>query len=692
MALADGLHRLLEPRSIAVVGASDRPDSYGDTILRNLERLGYEGDVWGVNPSRERIRAVECVPALTDLPHPVDAVAIAIPAAGVPAVIREAAELGCGGGVVISAGFGEVIDGVPLEAELRETALGAGFPVCGPNGNGIVSLSARSAIWGDSVHDMPAGAVALISQSGNVAVNALGSRRGIRFHTVVSTGNQAVCDASDWLSAIAAADGVRSVGLFLEDDGDGARFAAALADCAEREIGVAVLKVGSSESGSEAAAAHTGALAGDQSVFRSLVEEAGAAWAEDPHDLLELARVLAEPRARPRGRGGLGVLTCSGGDSGLAADHAERLGLELPALGAEATRTLRDLLPDAATVGNPLDYTSLIWAETERLAAIVEAVGNDPAIDQLLLFHDTPADLAAEVEPGWCATRTGLADGAERAGAAPLFASTLPDLIGENEIGELAERGIAAVQGLGTALRCAAALRGAGADAERLREIAGTAARAKGGEGEWLGEIEAKTMLEAHGVAVPRRGVSSDIATALVAAEEIGYPVALKLSSPALQHKSDAGAVALGIAGAEALEREASRLLGLPEARGAGLLVERMAANGGVELIVAARTDGVVPALVLGLGGVWAEAMEDVVVVPLPADAARVRDALSSLRASPLLRGDRGSEGVDLDAAAQAAARVGELALAEGLSLLEVNPLLAGPDGCVALDAVARRG
>jgi acyl-CoA synthetase (NDP forming) len=405
MALADGLHRLLEPRSIAVVGASDRADSYGDTILRNLERLGYEGDVWGVNPSRDRIREIECVPSLTDLPRSVDAVAVAIPAPGVPGVVREAVDLGCGGAVVVSAGFGEVASGVALEDELREAALAASFPVCGPNGNGIVSLPARSGIWGDSVQPLPAGGVALVSQSGNVAVNALGSRRGIRFHTVVSAGNGAVCEASDWLGAIAALDGVRSVALFLESDGDGERVASALAACAERGIGVAVLKVGSSEAGAGAAAAHTGALAGDQRVFRALIEEAGAAWATDPHELLEMARVLAEPRARPGGAGGLAVLTCSGGDSGIAADHAEELGLELPSLSEETEAKLTELLPEAATVGNPLDYTSLIWAQTERLAAIAEAVGNDPAIDQLLLFHDTPEDLAPEVEPGWRATR-----------------------------------------------------------------------------------------------------------------------------------------------------------------------------------------------------------------------------------------------------------------------------------------------
>ncbi len=178
------------------------------------------------------------------------------------------------------------------------------IPVCGPNGNGVVSVAARAPLWGDSVERLSPGPVAVITQSGNFGVNALGSDRGLGFHTVVSTGNSAVLEPSDWLEALAATEGVGSIALMLESDGDGARLARALATCAEREIGVAVLKVGSSEGGARAAGAHTGALAGDQRVFAALLEEAGAAQASEPGELLELARALAVPAARPTRRGG----------------------------------------------------------------------------------------------------------------------------------------------------------------------------------------------------------------------------------------------------------------------------------------------------------------------------------------------------------------------------------------------------
>ena len=682
---------LLEPRSIAVVGATDRPDAYGDTILQNLARLGFDGPLWGVNPGRREVRGIPCVPTVADLPEAVDAVAVAIPAAGVPEAISAVAERGCGGAVVVSAGFGEVEAGRALESALRDAARAGDIPVCGPNGNGIVNLAAGAAIWGDSVQALEPGPVALISQSGNVAVNALGSRRGIGFHTVISTGNGTVCDVGDWLLALSEREGVGSIGLFLESDGDGVKLAEGLGRCAERGVRVAVLKVGSSEAGAGAAAAHTGALAGDQRVFRSLIEEAGASWARNPHELLELARVLAEPRARPAGTGGLAILTCSGGDSGIAADEAERLGIGFPPLAEPTRERLLELLPGAATAANPLDYTSLIWAETERLGRIVETVADDPAIDQLLIFHDTPEDLSPEAAESWGATRAGLVAGATRGAAAPLFASTLPDLIGEEIIRELSAAGIASVSGLSTAMVCAAELRRPQADPVRLREIAaGVAATRAGGEGGWLGEAEAKALLKREGIEVPAGRVVDSVDDCITVATELGWPVALKLTSPALQHKSEAGAIALGIGDVGALIVAAKRLLDLPEALDAELLIESMVPPG-VELIVAARADAVVPALVLGIGGIWTELLADVAVVPLPASAERVERALLSLRGAALLSGGRGTEPVDTAAVARTAARIGELLLEEGLELIELNPLIAGPGGCVAADALAKR-
>jgi acyl-CoA synthetase (NDP forming) len=693
---------LLAPRSIAVVGATSRPGAYADETLRNLRRTGFRGRVWGVHPTRRRVHGRTCVPTVADLPEAVDAVVVAIPAAGVPEVIEQAGARGCGGAVVYAAGFGETPDGLRLQAALRSAAQRHDLPVCGPNCDGIVAFHDRAALWGDALVPAEPGHVAVISQSGNVAVNALAARRGLRLHTVVSCGNQAVVDAGDWLHALARREGVRSVALFLESDGDGARLCEALALCADAGIGVAVLKVGASAAGASAAAAHTGAVAGDHAAFSALVQEAGAAWAHDVHELLELAKTLAVPRARPRGDGGLAILTCSGGDSGLGADEAQRRDLDLPALQPATAQRVRALLPAAATVANPLDYTAMIWGEVQTLRDLIAAVGRDPGIDHVLVFYDQPHALEGALRESWDAVREGIRAGAAASPVPTLVGSTLPELLDDEAAWELAGADVAAVAGLRTALACAAALRRAPGDGERLRAIAAAAARGRGERpGPWLDEASAKALLAGAGIRVPPGRVARDEEDAAEIAERLGRPVALKLVAAGLRHKTEAGAVALGLED-ERNVRWAYR--DLVRARkpthpppnhhvhaDARVLVEAMA-PAGIELLISARRDAVVPVLAVGLGGIWTEAFGDVAVVPLPADAARVERALRSLRAAPLLEGTRTGAAVDVAAAAALAARAGALLLDEGLELLELNPVIVNARGAVAVDALIRTG
>jgi acyl-CoA synthetase (NDP forming) len=686
------LSPLLVPSSIAVVGASERPGSYGELVCGNLRRAGFGGPVWGINPRRDQVHGFPCLPSLVDLPEAVDAVVVAIPAAGVAEAVDAAGALGCGGAIVISAGFGEVASGRVMEAELKEAAARHNLPLCGPNGNGIAALHARAPMWGDAIGGQIPGHVALITQSGNVGVNALGAARGIDFHTVISTGNQTVLDASDWLEALAVAEGVRSVGLFLEAAGDGEKLASALALCAERGVGVAIQKVGSSPAGARAAAAHTGSLAGDFRVFRALVEEVGAAWAEEPHELLELARAMAAPKARPRQAGGLAVLTCSGGDSGSAADIAESVGIEMPPLAPETQRLLEPLLPSSATVDNPLDYTAMIWGDTELLAELTRIVSDDPGVAQVLLLFDYPN---RALDASWDAVLAGIIAGAARASSAVIAAATLPDLINEEAVRELAGHGVPFIAGLGEAVRAAKALARPPGDAARLREIAAAAGPRPGspaGDPEWLDEAEAKALLAAAGVAVPEGRTATDAGSAASVAEAIGFPVAVKLVARGLLHKSEVGALRLGLETGEQVRAAAAELLALEAAAadGTGLFVERMA-EGGAELFVAAHRSGIVPALVVGLGGIWTEALDDVAIIPLPADPPRVEEALRSLRTAAALTGGRGRPSLDLAAAAELAARVGRLLLDSNLDLIELNPVRVGTHGATALDAVISR-
>lgn len=687
------LDRLLAPRSVAVVGASPRVDTYGHQALDNLVAADFDGPVFGVHPRETEVLGVRCYPSLSDLPEVPDAIVIATPAATVPGLIDEAGRLGVGGAVVIAAGFAEVEHGRDLQRQLRETALRHDLPVCGPNGNGLVSVVRRAPLWGDGYNIAPAGGVALVSQSGNVAVNAIGATRALHLHTVISCGNQAVLDASDYVIALAEQEGVRSIALYLESEGDGARLTEGLAMCAEREIGVAVLKSGRSALGASAAAAHTGAVAGDATVLRALVEEAGAAWVDDPHELLETAKAMAHGR-RHIGTG-VAVITCSGGDAAISADEADRLGIPLPALADETKEALVPLVPDAATIGNPLDYTAMIWGEVERVADIVRTTAADPSIAQVLVYYDLPQKMGAATTYSWTSQLDGILLGGHTSVAPVLVASTLPDLLPEEYVDKCQQRGVPAVWGLTTGIKVADAMRRPYGDPRRLRAIAAHAGTMPAGE--WLAEHEAKQLLAKAGVAVPVGDVATTVEEVGRLVAELDGPLVLKLSSPTLQHKSDIGALELGVLDVDAACAAFERLRSIDGHASTPVLIERME-PAGVELLVAARRDSVVPALVVGLGGVWVEAVGDAAVIPLPADAEQVDAALRSLRGASLLTGGRGRPGVDLAAVVDLAVRVGELLLDEDLMLVEVNPVFArtaGRDsdlaGAVALDAVIRR-
>jgi acyl-CoA synthetase (NDP forming) len=684
------LTRLLRPVSVAVVGATDRHGSYGAQALLNLDAIGFAGDVWGVNPGRSEVLGRPCVPSIAELPAAVDAVIVAIPAAGVPDAIEQAGARGCGGAVVFSAGFGEVDGGAPLQAALAEAAKRHALPVCGPNCNGIVAVQSGVALWGDALTVRGPGAVALVSQSGNVAVNALASQRGLRFHTVIASGNQAVLSAADYLEALAGEDGVRAVALYLEDDG-GPRLCDGLAACAERGVHVAVLKVGSSAAGAAAAAAHSGALAGDQRVFRALVEEAGAAWAEDLHELLELAKAFAAPHPGTASAGGEGVaiLTCSGGDSAQGADEATRLGMPLPPFAPATRARLRELLPDTATVANPLDYTAMIWGDAAALAELVQTVGDDPAVDELLVFYDQPPDLDGASAESWAAVRDGIVAGAARTQAQVLVSSTLPELLDDASAWRFVSHGIPAVAGLRAGVRCAHALTCPVGDPSRLRAIAASAARVTGGSDGHLPMTEhsAKELLNAAGIVVPDGRIVGAADAAVGALAELGGPVVLKLSSADVVHKSELGGVELGLREESDVRAAYARLAAVHDGE---MLIERMA-PAGIELLVAARADTIVPVLVLGLGGIWTELVDDVAIVPLPADAARVERELRSLRGAALLMGGRGRPPIDVAAAAGLIERVGQLLLDEHLELIELNPVIVHERGAVAVDAIVTR-
>jgi len=368
----------------------------------------------------------------------------------------------------------------------------------------------------------------------------------------------------------------------------------------------------------------------------------------------------------------------------LTADEAARLGIELPAFEQGTCARLADQLPASATIGNPLDYTAMIWGDDAALAQLVRTVGEDPNVDRVLVFYDQPPDLDGAVELSWSAVRGGIEAGAALSPVPTMVASTLPELLDDAAAWRFAEAGVPAVAGLRTGLVCARALGLPPGDGDRLREIAAVCGT-PGEPGAWLAEHDAKALLRDRGVPAVEGGVVSSEEEALAAFVRLGGRVALKLSSPDLRHKSERHALDLDVIADEDVRSAYRRLAGME----GDVLVERMV-EPGVELLVAARRDAVVPALVLALGGVWTELLDDVAIVPLPASPGRIERALRSLRAAPLLTGGRGMGPFDITAAAQLAQAAGEALLALDAELIELNPVLVHERGATAVDAAVR--
>ncbi len=458
------LTRLYAPRSIAVVGATDRPASYGDAAVTNLLTAGFPGRLVGIHPTRAEVHGVPCLPSLDDLTEAVDAVVVATPADTVPGILDTAGRIGCGGAVVFAAEFAET-GRIDRQEALVEAAQRHSLPVIGPNANGLVAVHHRAPLWGDLVDLGQPGGVALVTQSGNVGVIALASRRGLRWHTVISVGNSAIVDAATALDQLAITEGVRSVALYLEDDGDGARWTEALAKCVENDVRVAVLKAGRSEAGAVAGGAHTAAVAGDHRIFRALIEEAGGAWCHDPHELLETAKLLATPR--PARGGGLAVVTCSGGDCVIVADEADRLGVPLATLTPATHERLVPLLPEGVVITNPLDHTNALWADTDAVRGLVEVLAADPGVNQVLYVQDIPVAMPEASTIEWKATRDGLVE-ADIPGVTKAVASGLPELMPEYVAEDLAASDVTAFAGIPDALRALGAHAAPAATAERL--------------------------------------------------------------------------------------------------------------------------------------------------------------------------------------------------------------------------------
>jgi acetyltransferase len=695
-----GLEELFLPQSIAVVGASGRPGSVGHSLFQNLLRSHYRGVVFPVNPTWKSIDGVRCFPSVTDLPEAPDLGVVIVPATAVPDVVHDLGRAGTRGVVVISAGFRELgAEGALLEDRLTAEVRRYSMSLVGPNCFGIINTDPAVGLNATFSEKLPPrGRIAFISQSGALCAGILhyGLSQRIGFSRFVSMGNRAGVDENDLLASMAADPATGVILLYVESLADGRRFLEAARQVTKKKP-VLVIKSGRTAAGERAARSHTGSIAQSSRdrLFDALFEQSGVIRADSIGDLFRMAKVFGAGLQLRGPR--LAILTNSGGPGIVAADAAARRGMDLPVPSPTLARRLQRRLPHSATIANPLDMTA--DGTPPLYAYALRTLLHSPEIDAALVIT-TPAGIITpqQVAEAILAGRTG----SRKPVVACLFG--LDDL--SHAVTFLEEAGVPtftfpedAVQGLSgltmyqkwrerpkTRIRhFAVDLAGARAVVQRARKAGLTD----------LPEYRARALLEAYGIRFPAHGRAQEVEEAVAIAEEIGYPVVLKVASGDVSHKTDVGGVALDLTDAPTLrsafaKMRASLARRAPKARIDGFEVEQQVPAGPEVLIGLQRDPNFGPLLVFGLGGIYVEAFKDVTFRLAPVVSLSARNMVRAVRGFPVLQGMRGGPPGDLPALYEAIERVSQLAMEiPDVAELDLNPMIVRPagEGIVAVDA-----
>ena len=684
---------LLRPRSIAVLGASDR-SRWSQAVFANLEAAGFAGAVHAVNPRGGTAHGRPAATGCAALGAPVDLGVLLVPGPATADAMRDLAAAGARHAAILSSGFAETGEaGAAAQRDLAALARELGLRLLGPNSLGFINFVDGAHVWTTPVRTPSRReGVAIISQSGATAyfLSTLAAQQDVGLSYVVATGNEADLDLAAFGHALLEDPAVHSLALFMETVRDPPGFVALAQAAMRARKPVVVLKVGASEVTAKAALAHTGALVGDDRVFDGACRQYGVIRTRSIEELLATADIAG--RTGVLREGGLGIVSNSGGICEIAADTAEARGITLPPLTDEAAAALRETIPGFATPHNPLDLTGAITPE--QCGRVIGIVAGQPGLAALLCpYYEVPT-IAEDVNERLSDLHGALARG--------LNAAPVPGFVVSYTATHQAplSRRIVAETGLPYLAcgldRAISGLAGAMAWSARLRDgAASTPPTPSPIDQRPRSEHAALRCLAAAGVAVVPMTLATDEYAAVAAAHRIGGRMVVKIASPDIGHKTDIGGVVLNVEGEAAL-RDAFRGVTAAARRHAptatieGVLVAPMRPRG-IELLVGISRDpqwG--PVMALALGGVWVEAMKDVALRLLPLAAAEVKRALSSLRGAALLQGGRGVPAADLDAVAQAVLRIGQAALSFGptLATLEVNPLWVHGNHVEALDAL----
>lgn len=664
------LARLLNPRSIAVIGGGP----WCASIIGAARRIGYDGEIFPVHPSGKEIAGIPALRHLEDRAAPIDAAFVGINRRASIEAVSVLNRLGAGGAVCFASGFTEALaeDGEGADLQSALVAAAGQMPILGPNCYGFVNAFDRVAIWPDQHGMAPVErGVAILTQSSNIAINLTMQQRALPIGYMVACGNMAQIGQAETAIELLDDPRISAIGLHVEGFGDLRSWEALAAKAHAKGVPLVALKVGRSDQARAATVSHTASLAGSDAGAAALLARLGIARVDDLPEFVETLKLLHCAGPLPSRR--IGSISCSGGEASLVADMAQGRGIAFPPLSPTQRDDLRAALGPMVALGNPLDYHTYIWRDTEAMSrAWAGLTGGDLAMTMAIV--DYPHTDATDWE---CATRAAL--NVRATGARFAVTATLPELMPQEVALRLMQGGVVPFSGLAealTAIRAAAAIAAPVPVPVLLPH--------RGAAGAVLTEARAKAALADHGVCVPRSGEAEGPKAAAKLAARIGGPLALK--GVGLAHKSEHGAVRLNLM-PDAIE-EAARSIGTE-----CFLVEEMVTGGVAELLVGVTCD---PAhgfvLTLGAGGVLTEILADTVSLLVPSDRTALRAALDGLACAPLLQGYRGRPPADTDAILDAieAVQAYVIANADRLVEVEINPLICTPDRAVAADALIR--
>jgi acyl-CoA synthetase (NDP forming) len=694
------LDALLRPRSIAILGASERP-SIGRALMESAATLGYEGRLYPINPRYTEILGQRCYPSMRELPEQPDVVALCVSYTRIVESFRTVADKGAGAAVIYDGGFAEHGDeGRRRQAELVGMCREAGIALCGPNCMGILNPHHRSSVYMQEVRDPAglAGNVALVSQSGSICIGMLADIRRFGFSHVVSSGNEAVVSTAQYLEALIDDPDTRVLATFTEWIADPERYVAALDRAADAGKPVVVLKVGRHERTRRAIGTHTGGLAGESAVFSAMLR---AHRAIEAGDLDELTEVLAvcQGRCWPTGRR-LAVVTASGGQAELILDVATAAGLELPPLSAEGRKEIERVIGPVTGDGNPLDA----WGNGDYETNLPHALATlDAAPVDAIAFCSDSHDDAPMGRADRALGYSRLLVAAAARSAKPHYQMNMrPGVMRREQVRFLAEHGIATIGGTRQGLGAIEHLARWAPPPPPPRRIdatggVGVASLLGGRARPTIHEHDAKRLLAQHGLTVVREHLVRSVGDARKAAHDLGYPVVLKVVADDLPHRSDLGLVRVGLvdeAGLEAAWATLERRLRetAPRTSIDGFVVQSMIA-GGVEVFAGVKRD---PAfghfLAFGIGGVAIEVLRDFALRQLPLREGEAEAMIGDIRGATLLGAVRGQPAADVPALVRCLYALGDFAWANrgNIAEIDLNPIKVLPagHGAVVVDAL----